>query len=93
MINILETITAIPAITVLCLLGAQAVKSWTQLDNKHIPALCGVLGGILGIICALCFPGFIPAENPLVAAAIGAVSGWAATGLNQVYKLEMEGKS
>lgn len=86
--EIMETITAIPAITVLCLLGAQAVKSWSSLDNKHLPALCGALGLILGVASFLLYPSFIPAENAIVAAAIGAVSGWAATGVNQLYKQE-----
>lgn len=88
--NIFETIPAIPAITVLVLAAAQAVKSWTPLDNKHIPAFCGVLGAVLGIVCVLWLPGFLPAENPIVGAAIGAVSGWAATGVNQLYKQEVQ---
>ena len=85
----MENITAIPAVTVLCLMIAEAVKIWTPLDNKHLPALCGLLGAALGAVCFLCFPGYIPAENPVVAAAIGAVSGWAATGANQVLKQYM----
>lgn len=84
--EIMETITAIPAITVICLLGAQAMKSWTPLDNKHLPALCGLLGLVLGAVSFFLIPGYIPADNALVAAAIGAVSGWAATGANQVIK-------
>lgn len=86
MTEIMETITAIPAITVICLLIAQAVKSLTPVDNKHLPALCGVLGLALGLVCFFFIPGYLPAENAVVAAAIGAVSGWAATGANQVLK-------
>lgn len=88
MTELFETITAIPAITVLCLLGAQAVKSWTPVDNKHIPFLCGALGLVLGVVCFVWMPGYLPAENPVVAAAIGAVSGWAATGVHQTRKQE-----
>ena len=85
----MENITAIPAVTVLCLMIAEAVKIWTPLDNKHLPAMCGLLGAALGAACFILFPGYIPAENPVVAAAIGAVSGWAATGANQVLKQYM----
>ena len=84
--SILDNFAAIPAITVLCILAAQAVKLWTPLDNKHLPALCGLLGCVLGVLCFILIPGFIPAENALVAAAFGAVSGWAATGINQIKK-------
>lgn len=86
--NIIESFTAIPAITVLCLLGAQLYKVFTTADNKHIPLLCGALGAVLGLLCFALFPGYLPAENPVVAAAIGAVSGWAATGVNQIWKQE-----
>lgn len=82
---------AIPAITVICYLLAQAYKSFAPEDRyKHIPVLCGAAGGVTGVICYLFIPGFIPAENVLVAAAIGLVSGWAATGANQSIKQELD---
>lgn len=80
---------AIPAITVLCYLGSELFKVFASEDKyKHIPVLCGATGGILGVICYLFITGYIPADNVLVAAAIGAVSGWAATGVNQTIKQE-----
>lgn len=80
---------AIPAITVLCYLGAEAFKALVSEDkHKHIPVLCGACGGILGVVCYLFITGYIPADNVLVAAAIGVVSGWAATGANQTIKQE-----
>ena len=82
---------AIPAITVICYFLAQAYKAFAPEDkykHKHIPVLCGALGGILGVLCYLFITGYIPAENPLVAAAIGLASGWAATGVNQTLKQE-----
>lgn len=57
-------------------------QSW----NKYIPTFCAALGLALGLICFFSAPGYLPAENPVVAAAIGAVSGWAATGLHQSYR-------
>ena len=47
---------------------------------------CGVSGGLLGIACmALAVPDF-PATDPVTALAVGIVSGFAATGVNQAAK-------
>ena len=83
----METIISIPAITTLCILFAQLFKSFTKDPaHKHIPALCGTLGLILGIACYITIPGIIPADNWLMAAAVGVVSGLAGTGVHQVFK-------
>ena len=82
-------IMAMPAITVVCLLIAQGVKA-TALDNKWLPVICGVCGGILGVVGMRVMPDF-PAQDIITAAAVGVVSGFAATGVNQVYK-QMTGK-
>lgn len=84
--EIFETISAVPAITVLCLLVAQVVKLFAPLDNKHLPALCGVVGLLLGIACFIWLPDILHKQNIVAAAATGIVSGWAATGINQVVK-------
>lgn len=81
---------AIPAITVLCYALSEIFKIFVPEDvYKHIPVLCGAVGILFGVIGYLLIPGYIPAENVLVAAAIGAVSGWAATGINQSIKQEI----
>lgn len=77
-------ITGIASITVLCYLAAQGVKA-TRIDNKWLPVICGVLGGILGIVGMRVMPDY-PATDIVTAAAVGVVSGFAATGVNQVYK-------
>ena len=77
-------IASVAVITVICYLAAQAVKA-TALDNKWLPVICGVLGGVLGVVARYFMPGY-PAEDPLTAIAVGIVSGLAATGVNQVYK-------
>lgn len=77
-------ITGIAAITVLAYLAAQGIKA-TSLDNKWLPVICGVLGGILGVVGMHVMPDF-PATDMITAAAVGVVSGFAATGVNQVYK-------
>lgn len=80
---------AIPAITVISYLIAEAYKSFMpEIHYRHIPLLCGVAGLGFGVLCYFTLPGYIPAENWLVAAATGAVSGWAATGINQTVKQE-----
>lgn len=77
-------ITGIAAITVLCFLSAQIVKA-TSLDNKWLPVICGVLGGVLGVAGMYVMPDY-PATDWITAAAVGVVSGLAATGAHQMYK-------
>ena len=78
-------IAAIPAITVICFLIAEVVKQ-TPLDKAWIPAICGVCGAVLGVAAFYLSPNLIPANDVLSAVAIGIVSGFAATGVHQVYK-------
>ena len=77
-------IISVAAITVICYLVAQGVKA-TKLDNKWLPAICGLWGGALGYVSMLVMPGF-PASDPVTAVAVGIVSGLAATGTNQMFK-------
>lgn len=77
-------ITGVAAITVICLLIGQGVKA-SGLDNKWIPITCGVCGGVLGVLGMFIMPDF-PATDYITAAAVGIVSGLAATGANQVFK-------
>lgn len=78
-------IASVAAITVICYLVGQVVKA-TGLDNKYIPAICGVVGAILGPVALyLGLPDF-PASDPVTAVAVGIVSGLAATGINQAAK-------
>ena len=76
--------TAIAAITVICYLVALGVKA-TPLDNKWLPLICGLLGGVLGVVGMLVMPDY-PATDYITAVAIGIVSGLAATGANQIIK-------
>ena len=77
-------IASVAGITVICYLAAQAVKA-TNLDNKWLPVICGVLGGILGVV-GLYWITEYPAQDIITAIAVGIMSGLAATGVNQVYK-------
>lgn len=77
-------ITGIAAITVLCFLAAQGAKA-TAIDNKWLPVICGGLGGVLGVVGMRIMPDF-PAQDIITSAAVGVVSGFAATGVHQAYK-------
>lgn len=83
-------IAAIPVITVICFLVAEAVKA-TKLDNKWLPIICGAIGGILGVVAMFIMPDF-PGADYLTAIAIGIVSGLAATGAHQIYKQLTKGE-
>ena len=74
----------VAVITIICYLIGQAVKV-TPLDNKYIPVIVGVCGGLLGIPGMMFMPDF-PATDYMTAVAIGIVSGLAATGVNQAMK-------
>ena len=77
-------ITSVAAITVICYVLALVIKA-TPLDNKWLPAICGLLGGALGAAAMYIMPDY-PAGDMITAVAIGIVSGLAATGVNQVFK-------
>ncbi len=78
--------TAVPAITVVVYLAAQLIKNVFNTNKVKLllPSLCGVMGLVLGVICKLTLPQYIPAENWLTAAACGIISGFAATGVYEV---------
>ena len=77
-------ITGVAAITIVCYLIGEVVKS-TGLNNKWIPAICGVCGLVSGVASMRFMPDF-PANDYITAAAVGVVSGLAATGANQTIK-------
>ena len=77
-------IASVAGITVICYLAAMAVKA-TEVDNKWLPVICGVIGAVLGVVGMYYMPGY-PATDIITAIAIGIVSGLAATGADQVYK-------
>ena len=77
-------IASVAGITVICYLAAMAVKA-TEVDNKWLPVICGVIGAVLGVVGMYYMPGY-PTTDIITAIAIGIVSGLAATGADQVYK-------
>lgn len=77
-------IASVAAITVICYLIGMAVKA-SGIENKWIPVIVGVSGLVLGIAGMFIIPDY-PATDYITSAAIGVVSGLAATGINQISK-------
>ena len=60
----MENFVAIPCITVIVYLIAETFKAITKEEkNQFLPVICGVAGGILGIICFYLAPDYIAGEN------------------------------
>lgn len=78
-------IATVAAVTALVYIIGLSVKA-TMLDNKWIPVICGISGMILGIVAMMLRVPDFPASDPLTAAAVGGVSGLAATGIDQIAK-------
>lgn len=74
----------VAGITVICFLIGMAVKV-SPLDDKYIPVIVGICGGILGGIGLKAIPEF-PVGNIIDAIAVGIESGLAATGVHQIGK-------
>lgn len=77
-------IAGVAAITVIAYIVGMAARA-SKLDNKWIPIICGVSGAVLGIVSMFIMPDF-PVHDVISAAAVGIVSGLAATGVNQAVK-------
>lgn len=86
----LADIAAVPVITVIAFLAAEVAKL-TPMPDEWLPALCGVVGAILGVVALYLSPALMPATDVLSAIAVGIVSGLAATGAHQTYK-QLSGK-
>ena len=78
------TTAGVTGITTLCYLLGLALRL-SPAENRWIPLCCGLCGALLGLAALGRMPGF-PAENWLDALAVGALSGLAATGADQLGK-------
>ncbi len=72
-------------ITIIAYLAGEFVKLFPAVQTKWIPVVCGFVGGCLGAVALHVMPDF-PAADYLTAIAVGIVSGFAATGVHQVYR-------
>lgn len=81
-------ITSYVSIVIICyLIGAGCKASKMIKNNDIIPIICGVAGGILGVVAYVCKVPTFPAEDVLMAIAIGIISGLSATGVKELTKL------
>ncbi|MGN0362341.1 MAG: phage holin family protein [Bilifractor sp.] len=78
-------IASVAAITVIAYLIGQGCKASAKVSDNWIPVICGCVGAVLGVVGLQVMPDF-PATDVVTAVAVGIVSGFAATGINQVYK-------
>lgn len=79
-------IVSYAGITALCLVAGLIVKLIPSAADEIIPVVCAVVGIVLGLVGFFCGVPDFPAEDPLNAAAVGAMSGLAATGIHQAAK-------
>lgn len=79
----MEAVT-VTAIVIICYLIGLGIKV-SPLDDKYIPVIVGICGGILGVVGMYVIPDY-PAHDILNAIAVGISSGLASTGANQIYK-------
>lgn len=78
-------IATVAAITIIAFLVGLAAKNIPAVGDKWIPVICGAVGCVLGIVGMNVIPDF-PAADIISAAAVGIVSGLAATGVHQIGK-------
>lgn len=81
----ISTLGTCVAIVAICYVVGMACKAAQKIPDEWIPVIMAVVGGILGAVGMNIMPDF-PAADYINAVAVGAVSGLAATGVNQVYK-------
>lgn len=84
-------ITGVAAIAVICYLVGMGLKAWDTFDDRKIPVIMGVIGGVLGIVAYFLTPQLLPVDDILSSIAVGIVSGFTATGVNQIYKQSQKG--
>ena len=78
-------VASVAAITMIAYLIGEACKAAEKVPDKWIPVICGMVGAVFGVIGLKTMPDF-PAGDFVNALAVGIVSGFAATGINQVVK-------
>ena len=81
---------SVAAITVIAYVIGLTVKA-SGINNKWIPILCALTGGVLGIVGMFVMPDF-PAGDVITAGAVGIASGLAATGADQMIKQMKDGE-
>lgn len=82
-------IATVPSIVILCYLFATIAKNTfvnTDKERRLLPSMCGVFGGIVSILLYFFIPTELDGYTFFTAFTTGIASGFASTGLNQLYK-------
>ena len=74
----------IPAIVVISYMITETFKMF--INKKYLPIVAGISGCALGILAYVLQINIMPTGDIITAAAIGIISGLAATGSNQIFK-------
>ena len=82
--DISSYVTVLP-IVIICYLVGIGCKANRKINDKAIPVIVGIVGGIIAIPAMYLMHDF-PAEDIITAISVGIMSGFASTGINQVYK-------
>ncbi len=82
--DISSYVTVLP-IVIICYLVGIGCKASRKINDKAIPVIVGIVGGIIAIPAMYLMHDF-PAEDIITAISVGIMSGFASTGINQVYK-------
>lgn len=84
-------VATVPALVVIAFGFGLIAKAIPQLDNKWIPVICVTVGAIFGVLALYTgMAGFEPTDW-ITAMAVGIVSGFGATGVDQMVK-QLKGK-
>lgn len=79
-------IIGIVSITIICYVIGAIVKLIPVSNNQVIPVVCMVCGGILGAVGHFIGIDGLVSSDIFMAVAQGAMSGWAAVGLNETVR-------
>ena len=90
--EIIAEVGVVIGIVVLCYIIGMALKAWDKFDDRKIPVLMAVSGGVIGVIVYFVEPSLLGDIGGIISAIIkGVVSGLCATGVNQIYKQSKKG--
>lgn len=78
-------LASVAGITMICYLVGMGVKA-SAVNDKWIPVIVGLVGGVLGVVGLLTGMPDFPASDYITAVAVGIASGLAATGADQIGK-------